>query len=98
MLALAGLVIAGFGCAPIYPSIIHATPTNFGRANSQAIIGIQMAAAYTGSTLMPPLFGFIATHTSLSLFPFYLAIFAILLLVMTEKLTRKVTIAASAQA
>ena len=98
VLALAGLVIAGFGCAPIYPSIIHATPTNFGRANSQAIIGIQMAAAYTGSTLMPPLFGFIATHTSLSLFPFYLAIFAILLLVMTEKLTRKVTIEESTQA
>ncbi len=98
VLALAGLVIAGFGCAPIYPSIIHATPTNFGADNSQAIIGIQMAAAYTGSTLMPPLFGFIATRTSLSLFPFYLAIFAVLLLVMTEKLTRKVTIAASAQA
>ncbi len=88
-LALAGLVIAGFGCAPIYPSIIHATPTNFGRENSQAIIGIQMAAAYTGSTLMPPLFGFIATQTSLSLFPFYLAIFAVLLLVMTEKLNRR---------
>ena len=89
ILALAGLVIAGFGCAPIYPSIIHATPTNFGRENSQAIIGIQMAAAYTGSTLMPPLFGFIATQTSLTLFPFYLAIFAVLLLVMTEKLNRR---------
>ena len=88
-LALAGLVIAGFGCAPIYPSIIHATPTNFGRENSQAIIGIQMAAAYTGSTLMPPLFGFIATQTSLSLFPFYLAIFAVHLQVMTEQLNRR---------
>lgn len=88
-LALAGLVITGFGCAPIYPSIIHATPTNFGRENSQAIIGIQMAAAYTGSTLMPPLFGFIATQTNLALFPFYLTIFAVLLLVMTEKLNRR---------
>ncbi|MFT3945120.1 MAG: MFS transporter [Ancrocorticia sp.] len=94
ILALAGLVIAGFGCAPIYPSIIHATPTNFGPENSQAIIGIQMAAAYTGATLMPPLFGFIATQTSLSLFPFYLAIFAVLLLVMTEKLNRRAPAAA----
>ena len=58
--ALVGLVIAGLGCAPIYPSIIHSTPANFGSENSQAIIGIQMASAYVGSTFMPPLFGFIA--------------------------------------
>ncbi|WP_229386205.1 MFS transporter [Microbacterium allomyrinae] len=55
VLALVGLVVLGLGCAPIYPAIIHSTPINFGRRNSQAIIGIQMAAAYTGSTFAPPL-------------------------------------------
>ena len=55
--ALAGLVVMGIGCAPVYPSIIHATPANFGEKNSQAIIGIQMASAYVGSTFMPPVFG-----------------------------------------
>ena len=69
--ALAGLVVMGIGCAPVYPSIIHATPANFGEKNSQAIIGIQMASAYVGSTFMPPVFGLIANHISITLLPVY---------------------------
>ena len=84
--ALTGLVIFGLGCAPVYPSIIHSTPYNFGAENSQAIIGIQMASAYTGSTFMPPLFGLIANNVSIRIFPFYLAVFTLLLLLMTEKI------------
>lgn len=72
---LTGLVILGLGCAPIYPAIIHATPTTFGEKNSQAIIGIQMAFAYTGSTFMPPLFGLIAQYVSMKLMPLYLCFF-----------------------
>ncbi len=90
-LALGGLVIAGFGCAPIYPAIIHATPANFGRENSPAIIGIQMASAYTGSTLMPPLFGFIASHTTIGPFPLYVGAFAALMLLLSERLNRTLT-------
>ncbi len=86
--ALCGLVIFGLGCAPVYPSIIHSTPFNFGRENSQAIIGIQMASAYVGSTLMPPLFGLIAQHISLKLYPVYLAILTGVLLLMTDRLNR----------
>ena len=81
---LIGLIIFGFGCAPIYPSIIHSTPSNFGAANSQAIIGIQMASAYVGSTFMPPLFGLIANHISLKLMPLFLAVFVVLMIIMTE--------------
>ncbi|MDD3409519.1 MAG: MFS transporter [Eubacteriales bacterium] len=87
-LALAGLMMIGLGCAPIYPSIIHATPNNFGKENSQAIVGIQMASAYTGSTFLPPLFGVLASQVSVGLYPFFLALFAALLLLMTEKLNR----------
>ena len=90
VLALAGLVIAGLGCAPIYPAIIHSTPVNFGRENSQAIIGIQMAAAYTGSTLVPPLFGAISTGTGVWIFPLFLAVLVALGLFMTERLNRLV--------
>ena len=85
VLALAGLIVFGLGCAPVYPSIIHATPTNFGEENSQAIIGIQMASAYTGSTFMPPLFGVLAGAFTIRLYPFYLAAFALLLWTMTER-------------
>ena len=82
--ALAGLVMIGLGCAPIYPSIIHATPDHFGKENSQAVIGIQMASAYVGSTFMPPVFGLIAGSVSIGLYPAYLLFFAVLMLIMSE--------------
>lgn len=86
-----GLVLIGFGCAPIYPSIIHATPANFGEENSQAIIGVQMASAYSGSTFIPPLFGLIANHIHIGLYPFFLIVFLVLMAVMTERLNRAAT-------
>ena len=70
--ALAGLVLVGLGCAPVYPSIIHATPEHFGTERSQAMIGVQMASAYVGTCLMPPLFGLIANHIDIALFPVFL--------------------------
>lgn len=83
-LSLAGFVIIGLGCAPIYPSIIHSTPANFGAENSGAIIGIQMACAYVGSTFMPPLFGLIGSATDFAILPLYLIGFVVLMLVMTQ--------------
>lgn len=88
VIALAGFVIIGFGCAPIYPSIIHSTPFNFGKENSQAIIGVQMASAYLGSTLMPPLFGLIVEHSTIGLLPLYLICFSILMLLISERLNK----------
>jgi fucose permease len=88
--SLIGLVVLGLGCATVYPSIIHSTPANFGAENSRAIIGVQMAGAYTGSTFMPPLVGFIAGFTGIGIFPFFVLGFAIILLIMTELLNRTV--------
>ena len=87
--SLAGLIVVGLGCAPVYPCVIHSTPDHFGAENSQAIIGVQMASAYVGSCLMPPVFGFLANHISVSLLPFYLLAILALLAVMHEKLIRK---------
>ena len=92
--ALAGLIIIGLGAAPVYPCIIHSTPVNFGEENSQSMVGIQMACAYTGSTLMPPLFGLIAQYIHIGLYPIFLGVFVVLTLFMTERLNR--TIKASA--
>lgn len=91
VLALAGLVLAGLGCAPIYPAIIHSTPVNFGRRSSQAIIGIQMAAAYTGSTFAPPLFGVLSAWVGMWIFPLFLAVLVVLGVLMSERLNRLVT-------
>ena len=85
----AGLTVIGLGCAPVYPCIIHSTPSYFGEENSQAIVGVQMACAYIGSMLMPPLFGLIAQYVTISLFPFYLLVFLALMVAMHESLRRK---------
>lgn len=86
---LVGLLLIGFGCAPIYPSIIHATPSHFGAENSQAIIGVQMASAYIGNCLMPPLFGVLANHTTIAILPYYLLAILILMGTMHETLQKR---------
>ncbi len=86
--ALAGLLIIGLGCAPIYPCVIHSTPIYFGADKSQSIIGVQMASAYVGNCLMPPLFGIIANHISISLLPFYLLLLIAGLIIMHENLCK----------
>jgi fucose permease len=83
--AFIGLILIGLGCAPIYPSLIHSTPTNFGKDVSHSIIGVQMASAYFGITLMPPLFGFLQEHLDIRLYPIYLTILVLLMIVMVEK-------------
>ncbi len=88
--SLFGLILVGLGCAPVYPSIIHSTPEHFGTDKSQAMIGVQMASAYVGTCFMPPVFGFIANHISVSLFPVYLLAILALMAVMHEKMLSKV--------
>ena len=84
MTAFAAFLVIGFGCAPIYPCIIHSTPANFGAKNSGAIIGIQMASAYVGSTFIPPLFGLLGNAVGFSVMPVYLLAFFALMIIMTE--------------
>lgn len=86
---MAGLLLIGIGCAPIYPCVIHSTPAHFGEENSQALIGVQMASAYVGICCMPPLFGLIANHLSAGLLPVYLAVIHVVMIAMCERLNRK---------
>lgn len=82
--AVVAFVAIGFGCGPIYPSIIHATPDNFGAENSQAIIGLQMAGAYVGSMFMPPLFGLLGSLAGYDIMPVFLLVFFALMLILLE--------------
>ena len=88
-LSIAGFLIIGLGFAPVYPSIIHSTPNSFGAENSQAIIGIQMAAAYLGATFAPPVFGLIANYIDVNLMPLYLAAFMVMCFAMLELLNKQ---------
>ena len=86
--ALVGLVIIGLGCAPIYPCVIHSTPIYFGTERSQSIIGVQMASAYVGNCVMPPLFGIIANYINIGLLPAYLILLITGLIIMHENLCK----------
>lgn len=92
VLTLVGLALVGLGCAPIYPCIIHSTPGHFGADRSQAMIGIQMASAYVGSCVMPPLFGIAANHITVALLPVWVLVILGLMVVMHEALVRKAPI------
>lgn len=87
--ALIGFIVIGLGCAPIYPCIIHMTPDVFGKDKSQAMIGVQMAFAYIGFLVMPPLFGIIADYISISLLPVFQLLCLIILFVMHELVIKK---------
>lgn len=86
MFSLAGFMIVGLGLAPIYPCMLHETPERFGKKNSQTIMGYQMAVAYTGSTFMPPLLGFLAAFATIGIFPAYIVICALAMLLFSERL------------
>ena len=90
--AIVGFIFIGLGCAPIYPSIIHMTPELFGKDKSQAMIGVQMACAYTGSCLVPPLFGLIANATTFLVMPVFIAIFAIPMILLHEVVVKKTSL------
>lgn len=87
--SLIGFILIGFGCAPIYPCIIHSTPFYFGSDRSQAVIGVEMAAAYIGNIIMPPLFGFLAERVSISLMPFYLLLILLIMWYMYSLMLKK---------
>ncbi len=88
--SLMGFVLAGVGCAPIFPSLLHETPENFGSKHSQSVMGVQMASAYIGTTFIPPLFGVLASKTSFLLLPFFTSVILVLMFIMVQLLNKKV--------
>ena len=89
-MVLPALILIGLGCAPVYPSVIHSTPYNFGVEHSSALIGAQMASAYVGTLIMPPLFGVLGRSFSMKLFPYY-SMFLLLFMVFTYRRMLQVT-------
>lgn len=84
-----GFILMGLGLAPIFPGLLHETPARFGKEHSSKLIGYQMAVAFTGTTLLPPVFGLIASHTTIALFPGAVLIFVLLMLYSSERVIRQ---------
>ena len=85
---LIGLVLIGFGCAPIYPSMLHETPIRFGKHNSTSLMGLQMAFAYVGSTVIPPVLGLFMDKLGIGLYPVFILILLVVMLISSEKVNR----------
>ena len=83
---IVSFMLIGLGLAPIYPSMLHETPARFGKEKSQYIMGIQMAVAYTGATLLPPILGTVASRTSLLIFPVVVLVYALIMWLSSERL------------
>lgn len=85
---LIAFILIGLGLAPIFPGLLHETPARFGKENSAKLMGYQMAVAYTGTTLLPPIFGLIASLTSISVFPIAVLIFIVIMLISSERVNQ----------
>ncbi|HWR22338.1 MAG TPA: MFS transporter [Feifaniaceae bacterium] len=96
-LSLAGLLLIGLGCAPIFPSLLDETPQLFGAQHSQGLMGLQLASAYAGGTLMSPLFGWISPVIGLAAWPWYLLAIFILMIFATERTQREAAKALAAE-
>lgn len=70
----AGIILIGLGNGPVFPNMAHLTPINFGKENSQAVMGTQMTACNVGITVMPLLYGVIARATTVHVFPWFLLV------------------------
>ena len=88
--SILGFILIGFGCAPIYPSIMHSIPVRFGKDKSQSIIGLQMAFAYLGSSFMPMIFGFLTRTLTINLFPLFL-LYILLFMILFHSFVVKAT-------
>lgn len=89
LVAAIGFLIIGTGMGPVYPAIQHMAPEHFGKKYSAAVIGLQMASAYVGSTFMPVLFGKLQQSVGIGIMPAYLLLFALLNIVFLELSYRK---------
>ncbi len=90
LIAFVGISLVGLGSAPVFPCIIHSTPYNFGVKHSQAITGVEMASAYTGTLAMPALFGVLGRTFSFTLYPVYIVLLLAVMIVMHELMLKKI--------
>lgn len=87
-LSLAGLVLMGLGCAPVFPSLMHEAARRFPADVARTVIGRQMMAAYAGGSVIPAAFGLLATWVGLGAVMPVVVLLLIALLWATRALDR----------
>lgn len=86
------LFLIGLGNGPSFPNLTFLLPANFGKKGSQSLVSAQMVVSNAGILIVPPLFGVIAQNFSLGLFPYFILLTFVLMVVCTilyDKLPKK---------
>jgi fucose permease len=86
--SLAGLVLMGLGCAPVFPSLMHETARRFPEDLARTVIGRQMMFSYAGGSVIPAAFGLLATWVGLSAVMPMVVLLLLTLLALTTLLDR----------
>ncbi len=86
--SVVGLCLIGLGVGPFFPNLTHLTPTLFGKQISQSVIGAQMASSYISYLVLPLIFGLVARHISIGLYPLFLAVMFGVTIICLMKLQR----------
>jgi fucose permease len=82
-----GLALLGVSLAPIFPSLIATTPERLGNKHTAHGVGLQIAAAVLGQSLLPALVGVLARHLGLESVGPALCTAVVVLLALYELLT-----------
>jgi fucose permease len=89
-LSFAGLGLIGLAAAPIFPAMIGVTPARFGAAQATTLIGMQVAAASLGITVLPAMAGVLAARINLEIIPLLLIVSSVLMIGVNESVLRLV--------
>ncbi|MDE5596356.1 MAG: MFS transporter [Lachnospiraceae bacterium] len=87
-----GLFLIGLGNGSLFPNFNYLTPKNFGEDVSQSVMGTQMAASYVGIMIAPALCGILGQLINMSVFPVYLLVFYLIMIIATRKVKRVLNI------
>lgn len=90
VLSIAGLFAVGFGNGSIYPNFLHLTPYNFGKDVSQAVMGSQIALAYIGVMIAPPMFGLVNSIFGSHSFPIFVSLLYIIMVIAILYLVKRI--------
>jgi len=86
--SLAGLMMVGFGLAPVFPALIALTPLRIGADHAPNAIGFQVGAAGIGAAILPGLAGVLGDRYGLELIALFFATVAVLLFLAQETAAR----------
>lgn len=86
---LAGALVLGFSCGPVFPLLIATTPQRLGAIHTANAVGVQIASAAIGLSAIPGIVGVLAAKYGLEMIAQTLLVLAVLLVLAHSVLARQ---------